>query len=199
MTPMAASAVSAIHGAASAAMSAVHAAAPVAASAPRWFENGSLTFELVKGLPTTLVAVFVAYVAWRQYQVALEQKRVARVKLNLDLFEQRYEVFERTWAMLSSAIQPLEDPRKVEIEFHNLRPRARFLFGAEVAEYMAEVSRRCIDQQTIMALTRQSGGFMRPEDIQRHADNSNWLFDQAGTGARELFGRYLDFSEWRGH
>ena len=50
-----------------------------------------------------------------------------------------------------------------------------------------------------MALTRQNGDVMRPEDVKRHADNSNWFFDQASTGVRNLFGRYLDFSEWRGH
>jgi hypothetical protein len=155
----------------------------------------------MKGLPAAAVTFVIggiaAYIAWRQFQVAKEQKRVAHAKLNFDLFQQRYEVFECTWSMLSSMIQERPNHAQIEMDFNNARPRARFLFGAEVADYMAEISRRCIDQQHIMAIAKQRGDVLRPEDIERNAENSVWLFDQASSGARDRFGRYLDFGEWR--
>ena len=171
------------------------------AAPPGWFETGSLSFELVKGLPavfvTLVIGAIAAYIAWRQFQVAAEQRRVAQAKLSLDLFQRRYEVFQHTWSMLSSMIQARPDQAKVEMDFNNARPHARFLFGAEIAECMADISRRRIDQQLIDATTRQPGQLMRPEDTQRSLENTTFFFNEASSGARDRFGRYLDFSEWR--
>ena len=172
-----------------------------APSSPGWFDAGSLSFELVKGLPAVVVTLVIggiaAYIAWRQFQVAAEQRRLAQAKLKLDLFQRRYEIFEHTWSMLSSMIQERPGQAKIEMDFDNARPRARFLFGPEVADYMAEISRRRIDQQIIMATTRQRGDVMRPEGIQRNLENSTFFFNEASSGARDLFGHYLNFSEWR--
>lgn len=182
-------------------VAASHGGAVSAPLAPGWFESGSLSFELMKGLPaafvTFVIGLIAAYIAWRQFQVAKEQKRVAHAKLNFDLFQQRYEVFECTWSMLSSMIQERPNQVQIEMDFNNARQRARFLFGAEVADYMGEISRRCTDQEFIMLVTKQRGDVMLPEDVERYAENNTWLFDQASSGARDHFGRYLDFSEWR--
>jgi hypothetical protein len=199
VTP-AASAASIAHVAQSS-VSAVHAASEAASTAPGWLESGSLSFELVKGLPAALVALIIgaiaAWIAWHQLQVAREQKRVAKAKFNFDLFHERYEVFEATWSVLSAMIQGAHDQAERDAAFHNIRPRARFLFGAEIADYMAEISWRMADQRTIDAVTRQRGDVMRPEDIERYAANSNFFADEASKGARDRFGQYLDFSEWR--
>ena len=122
---------------------------------------------------------------------------MAHAKLNLDLFQQRYEIFEHTWSMLSSTIQPRPNQASLEKDFANARPRARFLFGKEIAEYMDEISRRSTEQQMIMMRTAARGTVMLPEDVQRHLDNNKFFLQEASGGARDLFGKYLDFSEWR--
>ncbi len=187
---------------ASAAYSAASVAAGLVTSRPGWFESGTLSFEFVKGLPTTLVAIAVALIAFRQYHVAKEQKRVAHEKLRLDLFDRRYEVFELTLAMVASMIDGLQSTEsiranlKVDSDFHVAIARARFLFGDDVTSYMNEVSRRCSAQQTMQASAAQHGA-MRPEDAAPYAENATWLSAQINTGAREVFARYLDFGEWR--
>lgn len=166
-----------------------------------WFETGSLSFELVKGLPAAVVAlvigVLAAYIAWQQHQVAVEQRRVAHAKLNLDLFQRRYEIFESTWCMLSAMIQTRSDQDQVEATFNNARPRARFLFGAEVERYMHDVTMRIIEHKIIMEVVEQSGGAVQPEQSAKLTANHVFFQQEASEGAREKFGRYLDFSEWR--
>jgi hypothetical protein len=61
--------------------------------------QGTICFELMKGIPAAIVATFAAgiagIIAWRQY-------KVAKAKLNLDLFERRYKIFHNTWEELSN-------------------------------------------------------------------------------------------------
>ncbi len=100
------------------------------------------SFELVKLAVTTLVSIVVGYVTWRissgqkaisasQRDIALEQRRVATAKLNLDLFDRRYELFMEVWGFLSHGsigdVVEYSGPK-----FTNLIPKARFLFGMKL-------------------------------------------------------------------
>ncbi|UEP34910.1 hypothetical protein LL998_01015 [Burkholderia ambifaria] len=96
-------------------------------------EAQTLCFELAKGVPAAVVALLVgvvgAFIAWRQYHVA-------RAKLNLDLFEKRYELFNMVWAFASFVVQDgppsLQAPERIELK--NLNPKIEFLFGDEIAK-----------------------------------------------------------------
>lgn len=105
---------------------------PAANAAAIPLVHDPLVLELVKGVPTVLVTLLIGviatYIAWRQCKVAKEQRRIAHAKLNLDLFQRRYEIFELTWAMLSSMNKLRDDQETVEAEFSNARPRALSLW-----------------------------------------------------------------------
>jgi hypothetical protein len=103
---------------------------------PELFQVGSISFEWAKAAPTTLVALAIGVLAG---YIAFNQWRVAKAKLNLDLFEKRYAIFVATWTEISQAIQTPE-VRMTNPEFTNLLPKAQFLFGPEIREYMSEVS-----------------------------------------------------------
>lgn len=159
-------------------------------------EAQSICFELVKGVPAAVVALLVGVVggaiAWRQY-------RVARGKLNLDLFEKRYELFTIVWRFASLVVQhgppSLQDPERIEMK--NMNPKIEFLFGHDVANYVREINSRAMDLWSINQATEANNDVMRPEHIQQHHDLMNWFADAAIQGVRKRFGAYLDFEKWR--
>lgn len=151
---------------------------------------GTVCFELIKGIPAAVVALLVGVLAsWIGYQ----QYRVGRAKLNLDLFDKRYLVFQKTWEFLSSPPPGMFGSGP----FDNLIPQASFLFGPEVAEYMRTASRHATELATIGARARGRGDVIAPEDIPRDTELHNWFFQEASVGVKSIFGRYLDFAEWR--
>ncbi len=150
---------------------------------------GTVCFELIKGIPTALVALLVAILAsWTAYQ----QYKVGRAKLNLDLFEKRYAIFQKTWEFLSSP-----PTNMFATSFDNLIPQASSLFGEEVAEYMRTASRHATELATIDARARARSNVIAPEDIPRDTELHGWFVEEATVGVKRLFGRYLDFSAWR--
>ncbi|WP_164977696.1 hypothetical protein [Burkholderia pseudomallei] len=161
------------------------------------YEAQTLCFELVKGVPAAavvalLVGVVGAFIAWRQYHVA-------RAKLNLDLFEKRYELFSMVWAFASFVVQDgppsLQAPERIELK--NLNPKIEFLFGEDIAKYVREINSRAMDLWAINEATRANNDVMRPEHIEQHHDLMNWFADAAIQGVRKRFGAYLDFEKWR--
>lgn len=161
---------------------------------PGWFENGSLSFELVKGLPAAFVALVVAgiagLIAWRQVQIA-------RGKLNLDLFDQRLAIFEATWSFLSKVVNGGELDLRDGGEFTNLLPKAQFLFGLEIREYMSEASSRRGDLWVIQEEWKADRSPKEQKQIDQRRELMNWFGEQASSGCRAKFSPYLDFSQWR--
>lgn len=160
---------------------------------PDWFSNGSVSFEFIKGLPAALITLGLGYVALR---VQRHQANVATAKLNLDLFERRYKIFEATWSELSNAIQN-ESVQMSNSSFTNLFPSAEFLFGKEIRAYMEEISKKCTDLWTIQQKTRANQNIVPQDLINKQTDLLNWFVKQASEDCRGRFGPYLDFSKWR--
>lgn len=153
-----------------------------------WFVAGSLSFEMLKGLPaaviTLVIGTIAAYIAWQQW-------RVSQAKLNLDLFQRRLEIFELTWGALSRAHLHVRDPEK-DLQFSNRRPEARFLFGVEVADYMSEIVKKQITLDMLLKISQRSGA-----DDQQILALTQWFGDHAQENCKRVFGAYLDFSKWR--
>lgn len=156
----------------------------------------SIWFELVKGVPTAVVALVVGIVggliAWRQY-------RVARAKLNLDLFEKRYELFMVVWTFVSSVVQGgvrrLNSQERVEMT--NQIPKMEFLFGNDLAEYVRKISAQHASLLSIQQATLRNNNVMPEEHVQAHLELMKWFADEASDGVRARFGEYLNFEEWR--
>lgn len=155
--------------------------------------SGTLCFELMKGIPAAFVALVIgAIAAW----IVFHQYRVARAKLKLDLFDKRYDVFLKTWGHLSEMIQKGPGPLALS-DFDNQRPKAGFLFGSDIEEYLVEISRRRTILWTIDARTKASGNVMPPDVINGHTEVTQWFVGEAQAGAKAKFSPYLDFSTWK--
>lgn len=154
---------------------------------------GSICFEVIKGLPAAGVALVIGVIA---AGIAYRQYLVARAKLNLDLFERRYAIFEATWGYLSSAVQG-PSSSAFSSPFDNLIPQASFLFGKEMEDYLREASSKMRELRMIEMKAKARGDVIPPEDINRETELNNWFLEEARTGARKRFGKFLDFEKWR--
>jgi hypothetical protein len=98
--------------------------------------------SLIVGGVTGWIALSQKRIAQQQARTAAEQRKVSAAKLNLDLFEERYALFYKVWGFLSDALEDTADkvPHPLRPEFTNLIPKARFLFGNEIADYMIEAN-----------------------------------------------------------
>ncbi|MCA8205537.1 hypothetical protein LGM71_31400 [Burkholderia sp. AU33545] len=158
-------------------------------------ETHSIWFELVKGVPTAMVALVVGIVggliAWRQY-------RVARAKLNLDLFEKRYELFMVVWTFASAVVQGgvdrLHAPERREMT--NLIPKIEFLFGSELAEYVRYLNAQHASLWAIQQATKANNNLIPPQHMDAHINLMKWFADEALEGVKQRFGAYLNFEEW---
>ena len=158
-----------------------------------WFENGSISFEWAKSAPTTFAALVIGCIA---AYIAFHQWRVAKAKLNLDLFERRYAIFEATWNELSSPVWAHEVPL-TNPNFTNLFPKAQFLFGPEIRDYMLEVSNKIGELWVVQQKTKSNNHIVPPDLIDKEAELLTWISDHAMTECRARFGPYLDFKNWR--
>jgi hypothetical protein len=60
----------------------------------------SWALELLKILPTLIIGLVAAFIAWQQEQISKEQKRIAQAKLKLDLFVKRLAVYKEVYRLV---------------------------------------------------------------------------------------------------
>jgi hypothetical protein len=157
--------------------------------------NGSVCFELIKGIPTAAVALVVGIVGGL---IAYRQAIIAKAKLKYDLFEKRYAIFLETWKILSEVV--MKGTRETNYglgnPFSNFIPQARFLFGRDVEAYLFQAVRKWADLNAIEGELGNAGP-RAPGLAQRRYELSGWFHEQADSGAKALFGPYLNFEKWR--
>jgi hypothetical protein len=164
---------------------------------------GSPCFEWINALGPSFVAlvigVIAARIAWTQKEVARSQKEVAQAKLKLDLFERRYKIFHRTWEILSAVVRDGTQEKRgrygLATPFNNFLPEAAFLFGKEIEIYLNELVKHWTELGGLEAEKDDSAD--RVKNIARTTDLKNYFFEQASTGAKAEFGKYLDFANWK--
>lgn len=171
-------------------------------SAPIWL-------ELVKAGVTvgaTLVAAWWARqigrsqrdIAQKRAETASRQRKVAEAKLNLDLFKERYELFEKVWAFLSAHV--IGDPKDQPVwpsQFNSLIPKAQFLFGKRIADYMRDVSEKHVQWAVAhQAVRERPSNIATPEESKAITEGTSWFKSEADECFKR-FADYLDFSAWK--
>jgi hypothetical protein len=153
--------------------------------------------EVLKVVPTFIVACIAVYIAFRQSKTAEEQREIAKAKLNLDLFTRRLDVFTKTWDAASSVSQSKEF-RYAPISMTNLYPEASFLFGSDVEVYMKELARKMNNLASMREQTERNNDFPIPADKNNEIlELESWIFNAAAKGIRNTFSPYLNFGQWR--
>ena len=152
--------------------------------------QGSICFEWLKGIPTTLVALVVA-------AIAVEQWRVAKAKLKLDLFDKRYAIFLETWRIMSEVVTAGTKTQNYGLgnPFSNFIPQARFLFGKDIETYLRTAVKNWADLKAADTMV----GHIRENALENTATRNSlidWFMTQADHGLKDRFGRYLNFERW---
>jgi hypothetical protein len=156
--------------------------------------QGSMCFELMKGVPTGLATLVVGGIGLR---IAYHQLKVARAKLKLDRYERRYSVFQKAWEILSETVIRGTRERNwgLATPFNNFLPEAAFLFGPEVSDYLNQCSRNWAELHGLQEEQNDVAGEDRQENIARSSELTNWFFEQASTGCKAMFAKYLNFAD----
>jgi len=151
---------------------------------------GSICFEWMKGLPAAFVALIIGCIAGG---IAYRQYQVAEAKLKLDLFQQRYKIFLITWRILSSVISDGTRKRHYGLgtPFNNFIPKAKFLFGADVESYLNDLATKWARLHAIEGIDTPS------KYAEEKFELTGWFQEQADTGVKAIFGRYLNFERWK--
>jgi hypothetical protein len=153
--------------------------------------NTSIWPDLVRGLPTALTALVIgliaAGIAYRQYQVA-------QAKLNLELFEHRYALYEVIWDCLAAAL----DDRTPSTSIAIIIPKARFLFGSEIAVWLETLETTA---DGIRVWKERSTDRLEPEEAReewrkRHSTVRNQVLAEMHDLPKR-FAPYMDFAKWR--
>lgn len=156
----------------------------------------SVIIENLKAFLPPIAAITVGCAAFivslQQVRTAKFQADIAKAKLNLDLFEKRYLLFETTWGFLSN---PDNDYRTNRPKFTNEIPKASFLFGSDVEEYMKEISKNAVDLHVLTV--KHNARNILAEEIARMSTLENWFISEASTGVKAIFGKYMNFSNWK--
>jgi len=152
------------------------------------------TWSPLQGWATVAIAAFVAF-------ITLNQWRVARAKVKLDLFEERYGVFLVLWTYLTHA--PLGDEMTPEMRadqsrFRNATPKAFFLFGTEIGEYFEEVNAKGVAlAQAMRRLHKMPPDAPGRKGAEAAANELHQWFSDALLGLRGRFAAHMDLGAWR--
>lgn len=135
--------------------------------------------KALSGFLTLLVAATVAYIAFQQYSINRRQYRLA-------LFEKRMAVFNTTVTFIASVLQTTRPSLNDCIQFIRETRDHEFLFGADVRDFIDSVFKKA----TKLEMYNQMGA----QNASERAETLNW-FDGKIKGAREIFLKYLDFTD----
>jgi hypothetical protein len=172
-------------------------AATVAASAgTRWWNEGFFTSELAKGLPAAIVALVIGLIA---AGIAWRQKEIAHAKLNLDLFEDRFKLFNDLSALMTDAQSwlPPEELIQKAMDFTQSVAQAHFLFGETIGDYFEYVRVRALTlAQTGRSHARNDGDIPTKQVLQKRIEELVVWFETESRSLRPRFRDFLDFSRW---
>jgi hypothetical protein len=129
--------------------------------------------QILQALTVPLIA---AVGAW----VAIQQMRIARIKLQHDLYDRRYAVFQAVRRFLDEMVANLVVSHDILRAFVIGTADAEFLFPDDLAAYLGEMSRRARTAQSIY-MTMQSlpeGSPERARATLAANEQTQWLVEQ---------------------
>jgi hypothetical protein len=96
------------------------------------YEAAMKMVSLLQALLTPTIGIVTAYIAWRQYSEG-------RIKLNLDRYEKRLNVYKAVRGFLSEVVGTgqvsVEDIRRLRVD----TSEASFLFGRDIPNYIDDL------------------------------------------------------------
>jgi hypothetical protein len=133
--------------------------------------TGPTWFDITQGGIAIVLAIFIAFVAFRQWQTA-------RNKLKLDLFDRRWRIYDGTRDAIAYTLRENHIPMQQYIEFAALIQDADFLFNEPIHKYLQKIKEE-INSLTSIS-TRLSDNTLQDRDklIEIKYQKTIWLSEQ---------------------
>lgn len=158
--------------------------------------NDQIFIELIKTIPTFIVGLIAARIAWQQSRTAQEQKRIAEAKLKFDLFQKRIDFYEAFYTLAESA-KSYKNHKEALNSLKTMIPlanQAGFLFGEDVQELVEEMCKKVAILGQAIGATAENDNVVPKHVLSKVVEANNWI-KQAPI--KETFKPYLDLSSWR--
>jgi hypothetical protein len=161
---------------------------------PHWWNvswPSSSIISVFQGLLTPTVAVIATYIAWQQY-------KANRYKLKLDLYQQRFRVFEALRDVLAMMYTTGVDEKKL-FELLSKTRETEFLFGPDIKDYVETVrfhattlssAHKALDEM----LRTNAPAEKRAPMAKGESQETTWAYDETRRIPAK-FGKYLDLSK----
>jgi len=128
--------------------------------------------QILQGLLTPVVAFVGIYFAWQQLAIA-------RAKLQHELFDRRYKIFEATRSFLTNILTEGDVHREAQWKYRAEIADAEFLLNEDVCLYLEDIWKHAVNLE---ALSKRREGMLgeekRLEYIDREDDELGWLLEQ---------------------
>lgn len=151
--------------------------------------------ELLKVMPSFIIGLIAALIAWQQAQISKEQKRIAQAKLKLDLFVKRLAVYEEV-AKLVDAAKNLNDMDAATSAIKQLLKtshEATFLFGNDVNKLIEELALSVAELGKSIKATVENNGVVPVQTLPQMHSANNFL---RTVDIEVVFRPYLELSQW---
>lgn len=158
--------------------------------------NASFWTELLKAIPTLIVGLIAARIAWQQAETAKQQKAIAEAKLKFDLFSKRLEFYEAVCSLAESA-QHYKDhveAKQAVVKMLYLAHQSSFLFGDDVEKLVNEMCMKVVDLSSGIKAAMDNNNVVSPEILTPVFAANTWI---KNAPIKETFRPYLDLSSWR--
>lgn len=158
--------------------------------------NDQIFIELIKTIPTLIVGLIAARIAWQQSRTAQEQKSIAEAKLKFDLFQRRIAFYEAFYTLSESAKNYKDHKEAISSlkTMITLAHQSGFLFGTDVQELVEEMCKKVAVLGKAIGATIENDNVVPKDILSKVLEANNWI-KQAPI--KETFKPYLDLSSWR--
>jgi hypothetical protein len=146
-----------------------------------WSINWSSVVTLSSALLSPIAVTIATYIAVQQYRLNRRQYR-------LSLFDKRMAVFNVTMTMIASVITANGATLEQSVKFMRDTKDHEFLFGPEVGNYVGKVYKQSVALDTFLHVDQNDAAKQARQVILQ------WFSTQLGE-ARQVFGKYLDFTK----
>jgi hypothetical protein len=154
-----------------------------------------LWLQYVQAVAVPILTIVIAlFGAW----IAREQMKIARTKLQHDLYDRRFAVFQAARKLLAELVTHGtvldEDIRAYRIGTAD----SVFLFDQDLTEYLEEIGKRVTKLRSIITLLNSlPTGEKRNTFIDAESDILSWMIEQLPNGLIARFKPYLTLSSQR--
>ncbi|MHA7872630.1 MAG: hypothetical protein ACX939_09800 [Hyphococcus sp.] len=150
-------------------------------------------------LRDTLAAFLTPAIGVGTLFIAYQQWRIERLKLKLDRYEKRLNIYEEVRRFLGVIQQNAKAELEDLFRFKAMTSEADFLFGAEIPEYLDEIYKQGIQLTVAVNEYRDSTqpvpqGYDHEAVVNRKHDALTWLTSQFDP-AKSKFKKYLQVKE----